>query len=34
MDFLEPTHVDSHIKNLKKLKKQGVPAFIQGKKYW
>lgn len=34
LDFLKPNHGDAHLKNLKILKKQGLDAFIQGKRYW
>ncbi len=34
LDFLKPSHADSHIKNLRMIKKKGVNAFITGKKYW
>ena len=34
LDFLKPSHGDANIKNLKKLKQQGIEPFIQGKRYW
>lgn len=34
LDFLNSVHGDAHLKNLRKLKKQGVNAFIEGKRYW
>jgi len=34
LDFLKPSHVDAHIKNLKILKKAGVDSFLEGKRYW
>jgi hypothetical protein len=34
LDFLNPVHGDAHLKNLRKLKKQGVNAFIEGTRYW
>ena len=34
LDFLNPVHGDAHIKNLRKLKKQGVDSFLTGKRYW
>ena len=34
LDFLEPIHKDAHIKNLRKIKKQGIDKFLEGKKYW
>ena len=34
LDFLKLGHGDAHIKNLRKLKKSGVDAFLAGTKYW
>jgi len=34
LDFLRPIHEDAHIKNLRKIKKQGVDKFLEGKRYW
>jgi len=34
LDFLKANHDDSHIKNLRILKKSGVDNFIKGKRYW
>ena len=34
LEFLKVNHGDAHIKNLKKLKKQGVNGFLQGKRDW
>ena len=34
LDFLKPVHGDAHIKNLKRLKKKGMEAFIAGKRDW
>ena len=34
LDFLKPNHGDAHIKNLRKIKKQGVEKFLEGTKYW
>ncbi|MCP4129807.1 MAG: DUF3795 domain-containing protein [bacterium] len=34
LDFLKPSHDDAHIKNLKKLRKQGVDKFLKGKRHW
>ena len=34
LDFLKPIHGDAHIKNMKKIKKQGIIKFLEGKKYW
>lgn len=33
-DFLEPVHADANIKNLKAIRKKGVTAFLQGKRYF
>jgi len=33
-DFLKPIHEDAHLKNLRKIKKQGIDKFIEGKRYW
>lgn len=34
LDFLKLIHGDAHIKNLRKIKKQGIVKFLEGKKYW
>lgn len=34
LDFLRPGHGDAHLKNLKKINKQGIEKFFEGKKYW
>ena len=34
LDFLNPAHGDAHIKNLRKLKKDGLKKFMKGKKLW
>ena len=34
LKILEPHHGKAHLKNLRKLKKQGVAAFIKSKRYW
>ena len=34
LDFLKGNHGDAHLKNLRKLKKAGIEAFQEGKKYW
>jgi hypothetical protein len=34
LDFLKTSHGEAHLKNLKKLKKEGVDNFIKGKRYW
>lgn len=33
-DFLKPVHGEATTKNLRKLKKQGITKFLDGKKYW
>ena len=34
LKFLEQHHGKAHLKNLRKIKKQGPKAFITGKRYW
>jgi len=34
LDFLKPSHGNAHLKNLRKIKKQGVSKFLKGKRYW
>ena len=34
LKFLEQHHGEAHLKNLRKIKKQGPKAFITGKRYW
>lgn len=34
LDFLRPVHEDAHIKNLRKIRKQGVESFLTGARYW
>ena len=34
LDFLKPIHGDAHLKNLQKLKKQGIEKFLEEKRYW
>jgi len=34
LDFLKQGHGDAHIKNLRRIKKKGVDAFIEGKRDW
>ena len=34
LDFLKPIHEDACIKNLKMLKKDGLEAFVDGKRYY
>jgi len=34
LDFLKPVHGDTHIKNLKTIKKKGKKEFVKGTTYW
>ncbi|MCK4546614.1 MAG: DUF3795 domain-containing protein [Candidatus Eisenbacteria sp.] len=34
MDFLRTNHGGAHLKNLRKIKRQGMKAFLEGKKHW
>ncbi len=34
LDFLKPTHGEAHIKNLRKIKEQGISKFLEGKMHW
>lgn len=34
LDFLKPIHKDAHLKNLRKIRKQGTDEFLRGKRYW
>jgi hypothetical protein len=34
LEFLENVHGDAHIKNLKKIKKEGKKGFVKGKTLW
>jgi hypothetical protein len=34
LEFLKPIHADAHLKNMKKIKKAGMKAFLLGQKYW
>ncbi len=34
LDFLKPIHEDAHLKNIRKIKKQGIDKFLEGKRYW
>ena len=34
LDFLKPIHADANLKNLRILKKSGIEAFLQGKRYY
>ena len=34
LNFLKPFHEDAHLKNLRKIKKQGINSFLKEKRYW
>ena len=34
LDFLKPGHGDAHLKNQRKIRKQGIEKFLDGKRYW
>jgi hypothetical protein len=34
MGFLRPIHLDANLKNLRKIKKEGVQAFTDGRRHW
>ena len=34
LDFLKPIHEDANVKNLRKLKKQGIDKFLAGTRYY
>jgi hypothetical protein len=34
LKILEPGHGVAHLKNLRKIKRQGPAAFLKGKRYW
>ncbi len=34
LDFLEPSHNDAHIKNLKAIRKTGIKSFLEGRRNW
>lgn len=34
LDFLKPVHEDATLKNLQKMKKQGVDSFLRGTRYF
>ena len=34
LDFLEPSHGDAHLQNLRRIKKVGADSFLQGKRSW
>lgn len=33
-DFLKPIHKEANIKNLRKIKRQGIDGFLEGKRHW
>jgi len=33
LDFLKPIHGDAHLKNPRKIKKQGIDRFLKGKRH-
>lgn len=33
-EFLKPIHGEANLKNLRKIKKDGIEVFITGKRYW
>lgn len=34
LEFLQPIHGDAHIRNMKKISKQGMRKFLEGDKHW
>lgn len=34
LDFLKPIHADAHLRNLRRIKKQGIDGFLSGKRFW
>lgn len=34
LDYLTPGHGDAHIRNLRMIRRKGLDAFLEGKKYW
>jgi hypothetical protein len=34
LDFLKAVYEDGHVKNLKIIKKKGIPEFLKNKRYW
>jgi hypothetical protein len=34
LDFLKAGHGDAHVRNLRKIKRDGIASFLQGKRYW
>ena len=34
LDFLKGGHGDANIRNLRKIRRSGTKAFVEGKRYW
>ena len=34
LEFLEGTHGDAHVRNLRRIAKKGPEAFVEGKREW
>jgi len=34
LEFLRAVHGEAHLKNLRKIKKQGISGFVEGPRYW
>jgi len=34
LEFLRAVHGEAHLKNLRKIKKQGLSGFVEGPRYW
>lgn len=34
LDFLKPVHGDANLKNMRKLKKQGIDSFLEGTRHY
>ena len=34
LQFLEPTHGDAHLRNLRRIARKGEEAFVEGKRDW
>jgi hypothetical protein len=34
LNFLKDGHGDAHLRNLRKIKRSGTAAFIEGKRHW
>jgi len=34
LDFLKAGHGDAHLRNLRKIRRSGTAAFVEGKRYW